>query len=86
VKLPSGSTPLDFAYAVHIEIGDTTIGAGSMAGAVAHCSENGDRGNPARPKPAAQPHWESSGDRRPRSAIRRLTCIAERGELRHRSA
>ncbi|MEM8921225.1 MAG: RelA/SpoT family protein, partial [Pseudomonadota bacterium] len=27
VKLPAGSTPLDFAYAVHTEVGDTCVGA-----------------------------------------------------------
>ncbi len=85
VKLPAGSTPLDFAYAVHTEIGDTTIGAriNGQERPLRTALENGDtieilRGS----KPAAQPHWESLAvTGRARSAIRRLTRTAERGEF-----
>ena len=85
VKLPFGSTPLDFAYAVHTEIGDTTIGA-RINGAerpLRTVLENGDRVEILRgAKPAAQPHWESLAvTGRARSAIRRLTRSAERGEF-----
>ncbi len=85
VKLPAGSTPLDFAYAVHTEIGDTTIGA-RINGAerpLRTALENGDTVEVLRgTKPAAQPHWESLAvTGRARSAIRRLTRTAERGEF-----
>ncbi len=85
VKLPAGSTPLDFAYAVHTEIGDTTIGSiiNNVERPLRTALENGDvveilRGQ----RPAAQPHWESLAiTGRARSAIRRLTRTAERGEF-----
>jgi RelA/SpoT family (p)ppGpp synthetase len=85
VKLPQGSTPLDFAYAVHTEIGDTTVGAriNNVERPLRTVLENGDvvevlRGN----RPAAQPQWESLAvTGRARSAIRRLTRSAERGEF-----
>ncbi len=85
VKLPSGSTPLDFAYAVHTEIGDTTVGAriNGIERPLRTVLENGDvveimRGE----KPAAHPHWESLAiTGKARSAIRRLTRTAERGEF-----
>jgi RelA/SpoT family (p)ppGpp synthetase len=85
VRLPSGSTPLDFAYAVHTEIGDTTIGAriNGQERPLRTVLENGDRIEILRgSKPAAQPHWESLAvTGRARSAIRRLTRSAERGEF-----
>ncbi|HEV7692264.1 MAG TPA: bifunctional (p)ppGpp synthetase/guanosine-3',5'-bis(diphosphate) 3'-pyrophosphohydrolase [Hyphomonadaceae bacterium] len=85
VKLPAGSTPLDFAYAVHTEIGDTTIGAriNGQERPLRTVLENGDRIEILRgAKPAAQPHWESLAvTGRARSAIRRLTRSAERGEF-----
>ncbi|MDP3738250.1 MAG: bifunctional (p)ppGpp synthetase/guanosine-3',5'-bis(diphosphate) 3'-pyrophosphohydrolase [Hyphomonadaceae bacterium] len=85
VRLPAGSTPLDFAYAVHTEIGDTTIGAriNGQERPLRTALENGDRVEILRgKKPAAQPHWESLAvTGRARSAIRRLTRSAERGEF-----
>jgi (p)ppGpp synthase/HD superfamily hydrolase len=85
VKLPAGSTPLDFAYAVHTEIGDTTIGAriNGQERPLRTALENGDRIEILRgKKPAAQPHWENLAvTGRARSAIRRLTRSAERGEF-----
>ncbi len=85
VKLPAGSTPLDFAYAVHTEIGDTTVGAriNGVERPLRTVLENGDTVEILRgPKPAAQPHWESLAvTGRARSAIRRLTRSAERGEF-----
>ena len=85
VKLPQGSTPLDFAYAVHTEIGDTTVGAkiNNVERPLRTQLENGDVVEVLRgARPAAQPHWESLAvTGRARSAIRRLTRSAERGEF-----
>jgi GTP pyrophosphokinase/guanosine-3',5'-bis(diphosphate) 3'-pyrophosphohydrolase len=85
VKLPAGSTPLDFAYAVHTEIGDTTVGAriNGVERPLRTVLINGDKVEILRgSKPAAQPHWESLAvTGRARSAIRRLTRSAERGEF-----
>lgn len=85
VRLPAGATPLDFAYAVHTEIGDTTIGAriNGQERPLRTVLENGDTIEVLRgARPAAQPHWESLAvTGRARSAIRRLTRTAERGEF-----
>jgi len=85
VRLPAGATPLDFAYAVHTEIGDTTIGAriNGQERPLRTRLENGDTVEILRgAKPAAQPHWENLAvTGRARSAIRRLTRVAERGEF-----
>jgi len=85
VRLPAGATPLDFAYAVHTEIGDTTVGAkiNGTERPLRTVLENGDTVEILRgSKPAAQPHWESLAvTGRARSAIRRLTRSAERGEF-----
>jgi RelA/SpoT family (p)ppGpp synthetase len=85
VKLPAGSTPLDFAYAVHSEIGDTTVGAriNNVERPLRTVLENGDvveilRGT----RPSAQANWEAlvvTG--RARSAIRRLVRASQRGEF-----
>lgn len=85
VRLPSGATPLDFAYAVHTEIGDTTVGArvNGQERPLRTVLENGDTVEILRgERAAAQPHWESLAvTGRARSAIRRLTRTAERGEF-----
>jgi len=85
VKLPAGSTPLDFAYAVHTDVGDTTVGVriNGVERPLRTVLENGDTVEILRgSKPAAQPHWESLAvTGRARSAIRRLTRSAERGEF-----
>jgi guanosine-3',5'-bis(diphosphate) 3'-pyrophosphohydrolase len=82
IALPRGATPIDFAYAVHTEIGDTCVGAkvnGKIAPLV-HPLQNGDeveiiRAKGQRPPPA----WDSvvvTG--KARAAIRR----ARRAHLR----
>lgn len=85
VKLPAGSTPLDFAYAVHSEIGDTTVGAriNNVERPLRTALENGDVVEILRgPAPAAHANWEGLAvTGRARSAIRRLTRSAERGEF-----
>jgi len=85
VRLPAGATPLDFAYAVHTEIGDTTIGAriNGQERPLRTVLENGDTVEVLRgARPAMQPNWENLAvTGRARSAIRRLTRTAERGEF-----
>ncbi len=85
VKLPAGSTPLDFAYAVHSEIGDTTVGARINGSERPLRTElgNGDVVDIMRgEKPAPHPNWESLAvTGRARSAIRRLTRTTERSEF-----
>jgi guanosine-3',5'-bis(diphosphate) 3'-pyrophosphohydrolase len=85
VKLPAGSTPLDFAYAVHSEIGDTTVGAkiNNVERPLRTALSNGDVVEIIRgPQAAAHANWEGLAvTGRARSAIRRLTRAAERGEF-----
>jgi GTP diphosphokinase / guanosine-3',5'-bis(diphosphate) 3'-diphosphatase len=82
IALPRGATPIDFAYAVHTEIGDTCIGCkiNGRAMPLMTVLENGDEVEivrlDAQVPPAA---WESivvTG--KARSAIRRATRIAVR--------
>jgi RelA/SpoT family (p)ppGpp synthetase len=85
VKLPAGSTPLDFAYAVHTEIGDTTVGAriNGHERPLRTALENGDVVEILRgPKAEIHANWEGLAvTGRARSAIRRLTRTAEKGEF-----
>ncbi len=86
VALPQGATPIDFAYAVHTEVGDTCIGAhiNGRERPLRTQLQNGDvvkiiRGGIAE----AHPGWENmvvTG--RARSALRRLTRQGESEELR----
>ncbi len=85
VRLPSGSTPIDFAYALHTQIGDSAIGCkiNGVERPLRTALTNGDvveilRGSGA----AAHPNWDSLAvTGRARSAIRRLTRATERGEF-----
>lgn len=85
VKLPAGATPLDFAYAVHTDVGDTCVGAriNGQERPLRTILANGDRVEILRgSKAAAHPQWESLAiTGRARSSIRRLTRTAERGEF-----
>jgi guanosine-3',5'-bis(diphosphate) 3'-pyrophosphohydrolase len=85
VSLPRGAMPLDFAYAVHTDIGDTTIGAkinGELK-PLRTTLTNGDvveviRGG----KPVVPPDWRSlTVTGRARSAIRRHIRQTEREEF-----
>lgn len=86
IPLPHGATALDFAYAVHTELGDTCIGANvnGRERPLHKPLKNGDvvriiRGGKAE----AHPDWESlvvTG--KARSALRRLTRTQEVIELR----
>ena len=85
ISLPTGAMPLDFAYAVHTDVGDTTVGAkinGELR-PLRTALQNGDvveivRGS----KPMAWPEWRSlTVTGRARSAIRRHIRQSEREEL-----
>ncbi len=85
VSLPRGAMPLDFAYAVHTDIGDTTVGAkinGELK-PLRTALTNGDvveviRGG----KPVVPPDWRSlTVTGRARSAIRRHIRLTERDEF-----
>ena len=85
IKLPSGSTALDFAYAVHTEIGDTCIGVNinGQERPLRTSIENGDVVEIiCGPRIAPPANWESLAiTGRARSAIRRLTRAREREEF-----
>jgi GTP pyrophosphokinase/guanosine-3',5'-bis(diphosphate) 3'-pyrophosphohydrolase len=85
VSLPRGAMPLDFAYAVHTDIGDTTVGVkinGELK-PLRTVLSNGDvveviRGG----KPAVPPDWRSlTVTGRARSAIRRHIRLTEKEEF-----
>jgi len=85
VSLPRGAMPLDFAYAVHTSVGDTTIGA-KINGELKPLRTpliNGDvveiiRGD----KPSVPPDWRSlTVTGRARSAIRRHIRQTEKEEF-----
>lgn len=85
VSLPRGAMPLDFAYAVHTDIGDTTIGVkvnGELK-PLRTTLQNGDvveviRGG----KPVVPPDWRSLAvTGRARSAIRRHIRQTEKEEF-----
>ncbi|GJE59867.1 RelA/SpoT family protein [Methylobacterium trifolii] len=82
IALPRGATPIDFAYAVHTDVGNTAVGAkinGRMA-PLLHELANGDEVEIARSDGASPPAaWESlvvTG--KARAAIRRATRSAVR--------
>ncbi|GEP09376.1 RelA/SpoT family protein [Methylobacterium gnaphalii] len=82
IALPRGATPIDFAYAVHTDVGNTAVGAkinGRMA-PLLHELANGDEVEIARSDGASPPAaWESlvvTG--KARAAIRRATRAAVR--------
>ena len=85
ISLPQGAMPLDFAYAVHTDVGDTTLGAkinGELKPLRTPLS-NGDVVDVVRgPKPSTPPDWRSLAvTGRARSAIRRHIRVTEREEF-----
>ncbi len=85
ITLPRGAMPLDFAYAVHTEVGDTMIGAninGELRPLRTQLS-NGDVVEVIRgPRPNVPPDWRSLAiTGRARSAIRRHIRQSEREEF-----
>jgi len=84
IALPRGATPVDFAYAVHTDIGDTCVGA-KINGKIKPLRtvlENGDQVEIVRSTVAApSPTWErfvATG--KARSRIRRFVRLRERDE------
>jgi len=85
ISLPRGAMPLDFAYAVHTDVGDTAIGVkinGEMKPLRTPLS-NGDVVEIVTgPKPVVPPDWRSlTVTGRARSAIRRHIRQTEREEF-----
>jgi GTP pyrophosphokinase/guanosine-3',5'-bis(diphosphate) 3'-pyrophosphohydrolase len=85
VSLPRGAMPLDFAYAVHTDVGDTCIGVkinGELKPMRTQLS-NGDVVEVVRgPKPVVPPDWRSlTVTGRARSAIRRHIRQTEKEEF-----
>jgi GTP pyrophosphokinase/guanosine-3',5'-bis(diphosphate) 3'-pyrophosphohydrolase len=85
ISLPRGAMPLDFAYAVHTSVGDTTIGV-KINGELKPLRtglNNGDVVEVVRgPKPTIPPDWRSlTVTGRARSAIRRHIRATEREEF-----
>ena len=84
ISLPSGAMPLDFAYAVHSDVGDTCIGV-KINGELRPLRTplvNGDVIEVVRgAKPSALPDWQSlTVTARARSAIRRHIRQVEKDE------
>jgi GTP pyrophosphokinase len=84
IALPRGATPVDFAYAVHSNVGDTCVGArinGRMS-PLRTTLENGDQVDVLRSKVAApSPTWENfvvTG--KARSSVRRFIRKQERSQ------
>jgi guanosine-3',5'-bis(diphosphate) 3'-pyrophosphohydrolase len=84
IQLPKGATPVDFAYAVHTDLGDQTVGA-KINGRVVPLRTpigNGDQVQILKSKAQEpQPQWLSfvvTG--KARAAIRRFVRMKERGE------
>jgi GTP pyrophosphokinase/guanosine-3',5'-bis(diphosphate) 3'-pyrophosphohydrolase len=85
ITLPSGAMPLDFAYAVHTDVGDTCVGVkinGELR-PLRTVLQNGDVVEVIRgPMPSAPADWQSlTVTGRARSAIRRHIRLSEREEF-----
>ncbi|WP_062234461.1 RelA/SpoT family protein [Aureimonas sp. N4] len=82
IALPRGATPIDFAYAVHTDVGDTCVGCkidGRIMPVVTELT-NGDEVEIIRSKAATPPPaWESVAvTGKAKAAIRRATRLAIR--------
>ena len=85
IQLPKGATPVDFAYAVHTDLGDRTVGA-KINGRVVPLRTHAREWRPGRnPRlrgaaPAAVAGCASSSPARRAPAIRRFVRHKEREE------
>ena len=84
IALPRGATPVDFAYAVHTDVGDTCVGAkiNGQIKPLRTILENGDQVEVVRSNVAApSPTWEQFvATGKARSRIRRFVRGKERDE------
>ena len=85
IQLPAGACPVDFAYAVHTELGDTCVGA-KVNGRVVTLRTplaNGDQVEILRSKAQhPDPAWEGFVvSVKARSAVRRFVRLQERAQL-----
>jgi GTP diphosphokinase / guanosine-3',5'-bis(diphosphate) 3'-diphosphatase len=85
IQLPKGSTPVDFAYAVHTDLGDQTVGA-KINGRVVPLRtpiENGDQVQILKSKAQEpQPQWLNFAvTGKARASIRRYVRHKERDEM-----
>jgi guanosine-3',5'-bis(diphosphate) 3'-pyrophosphohydrolase len=81
IALPRGATPIDFAYALHTDIGDTTVGAkinGAIMPLVTHL-QSGDEVEIIRDQNHLPPaNWETiAATGKARAAIRRAVRMAQ---------
>jgi guanosine-3',5'-bis(diphosphate) 3'-pyrophosphohydrolase len=81
IALPRGATPIDFAYALHTDIGDTTVGAkinGAIMPLVTHL-QSGDEVEILRDQNHLPPaNWETiAATGKARSAIRRAVRASQ---------
>ncbi len=81
IALPRGATPIDFAYALHTDIGDTTVGAkinGAIMPLVTHL-QSGDEVEIIRDQNHLPPaNWETiAATGKARAAIRRAVRVAQ---------
>jgi len=86
IALPRGATPIDFAYAVHTDVGDTCVGAkiNGRRMPLRTRLNNGDQVEIIRSKTQKpNPEWEHFAvTGRARSAIRRFTRAEEKAQYR----
>jgi GTP pyrophosphokinase len=84
IALPRGATPIDFAYAVHTEVGDSCVGCRVNGRSVPLQTElnNGDQVEIIRSEAQTpSPGWEAVAvTAKARSAVRRFIRQSQRGE------
>ena len=88
ISLPRGAMPLDFAYAVHTDVGDTCVGRQDQrrAAAAAHALTNGDVVEVVRGRQAAWRQPTGSRWRSPAAPARPSAATSARPRRRSSSA